>query len=192
MVISELKVEFKKQEIILSENIISLTGNKDHPNASLSYMLYCLTIGKQFNLAYYIAKKMESLAKSDVMALPYGMLLTHLFVHVHTSHPYAITDLHYLMDHVMIPLTEKRVFRIMPKGKRPHPQTPTPTESSESPSPSTHQQEEKDPVNNYTLDPIPYINQLPPIEGGEYLEFKQTKGMFKCLGHFFSNLGKKK
>ncbi|GKA77316.1 hypothetical protein Tco_0783777 [Tanacetum coccineum] len=54
------------------------------------------------------------------------------------------------------------------------------------------EEEENDPVNNYTLDPIPYIDQLPPIEGGESLEFKQTKGMFKCFGHFLSNLGKKK
>ncbi|GJU14684.1 hypothetical protein Tco_1142650 [Tanacetum coccineum] len=108
MVLFELKVDFKKWEIILSENSISLTGNKDRPNACLSYMLYCLTIGKPFNLAYYIAKRMESVTKSDVMALPYGMLLTRLFEHVRTSHPYAITDLYDLVDHVMIPLSKKR------------------------------------------------------------------------------------
>ncbi|GJS91644.1 hypothetical protein Tco_0774280 [Tanacetum coccineum] len=128
------KVDFKKWETILSENVISLTRNKDHPNVFLSYMLYCLTIRKQFNLAYYIAKRMESVTRSDVMALPYGMLLTRLFKHVLTSHPYAITDLHDLVDHIMIPLSETRVFRIMPDGKRPHPQTPT--ESSESQSPT--------------------------------------------------------
>ncbi|GKE26341.1 hypothetical protein Tco_1441725, partial [Tanacetum coccineum] len=38
--------------------------------------------------------------------------------------------------------------------------------SSESPSPTPHQEEENDPVNIYTLDPIVYIDQLPPIEGG--------------------------
>ncbi|GJR58525.1 hypothetical protein Tco_1500687 [Tanacetum coccineum] len=192
MVIYELKVNLKKWETILSENVISLTGNKDHPNACLCYMLYYLTIGKPFNLAYYIAKRMESVTKSDIMALPYKMLLTRLFEHVHISHPFAITDNHYLVDHVMIPLFEMRVFKIMPKGKRPHPQTPTPTESSESPSPAPRQEEENDPVNNYMLDPIPYIDQLPPIEGGESSEFKQTKGMFKCFGHFLSNLGKRK
>ncbi|GJY92506.1 hypothetical protein Tco_0508288 [Tanacetum coccineum] len=126
------------------------------------------------------------------MALPYGMLLTRLFEHVCISRPFAITENHYLVDHVMIPLSERRDFRIMPKGKRPHPQTPTPTESSESPSPTPYQEkEENDPVDNYTLDPIPYIDQLPPIKGGESLKFKQTKGMFKCFGHFLSNLGKK-
>ncbi|GJZ88202.1 hypothetical protein Tco_0659984 [Tanacetum coccineum] len=106
MVLSELKLDLKKWETILSENIIGLSGNKDHPNACLSYMLYCLTIRKQFNLAYYIAKRIESVTKRDVMALPYGMLLTRLYKLVCTTHPYAISDLHHLVDHVMIPLTE--------------------------------------------------------------------------------------
>ncbi|GJY30643.1 hypothetical protein Tco_0414138 [Tanacetum coccineum] len=73
-------------------------------------------------------------------------------------------------------------------GKGPHPQTHL--ESSSSPSP-TQNQEEIDLVDNYTLDPIVYINQLPPIPEGESPEFKQTKGMFKCFSHFLFNLGKK-
>ncbi|GKE45998.1 hypothetical protein Tco_1473282, partial [Tanacetum coccineum] len=133
MIVSELKIEFKKWEIILSENVVSLTGNKDHPNAYLCYMLYCLAIENPFNLAYYIANQMD-------------------------------------------------------KGKRPHLPTSTPpdSESSDSPSPTPHQWVENDPMDNYTLDPIPYTNQLPPIEGGNSLEFKQTKRMFKCLFHFLS------
>ncbi|GJU46353.1 hypothetical protein Tco_1203619 [Tanacetum coccineum] len=35
MIVSELKIDLKKWEIILSENAVSLTGNKDHPNACL-------------------------------------------------------------------------------------------------------------------------------------------------------------
>ncbi|GJY40735.1 hypothetical protein Tco_0428005 [Tanacetum coccineum] len=79
---TKLKTNVKKWEIILSENAISLTGNKDHPNACLCYMLYCLTIGRQFNLAYYIANRMISVTKSADMTLPYGMLLTRLVEHV--------------------------------------------------------------------------------------------------------------
>ncbi|GJT58810.1 hypothetical protein Tco_1002343 [Tanacetum coccineum] len=135
---------------------------------------------------------MVSVTKSADMTLPYGMLLTRLFEHVRVTHPHAFSDDLYLKDHVMIPLFEKRVFRIMLNGKRPCLLTPTPSESSESPSSSSHQEEESDLVNNYTLDPTSYIDQLPPIEGGESLKFKQTKGMFKCLGHFLSNLGKNK
>ncbi|GJV62099.1 putative reverse transcriptase domain-containing protein [Tanacetum coccineum] len=148
MINTELKEVFKKWDIILSENSISLIGHKDHPNASLCYMLYCLTIRKPFNLAYYIAHRM-------------------------------------LVDHVMIPLSNKRVFHLKTKGKRPRLPTPTPSDSGSSESPPTNvnqgtsadQEEPNDLVDNYTLDPIPYLNQLPPIKGGQTSEFKQTKGM---------------
>ncbi|GJR60435.1 hypothetical protein Tco_1502597 [Tanacetum coccineum] len=194
MVLSELKTNFMKWEIILSENTVRLIGNKDHPNACLCYMLYCLTISKPFNLAYYITNRMVSVTKSADMTLPYGMFLTRLFEHVRVAHPYTLSNDLNLMDHVMIPLSNKRVFRFMQDGKRPRLPTPTPSnsKSSDSPSPSLHQRGENDPVNNYTLDLISYINQLSPIKGGESPEFKQTKEMFKCLSHFLSNLGKKK
>ncbi|GJU46352.1 hypothetical protein Tco_1203618 [Tanacetum coccineum] len=112
------------------------------------------------------------------MTLPYGMLLTRLFEHVRVNHPYSFSNELYLVDHVMIPLFEKRVFQFKDKGKRPRLPTPTPpdTESSDSASPTPHQGVENDLVNNYTLDPILYMNQLPPIEGGESPKFNQTKG----------------
>ncbi|GKC21812.1 hypothetical protein Tco_1023962 [Tanacetum coccineum] len=128
-------------------------------------MVYCLAIGKPFNLAYYIAHRMVSVTKSVDMTLQYGMLLTRLFVHVRVNHPYSFSNELYLVDHLMIPLSEKRVFRFKHEGKRPRLLTPTPSnsESSDSPSPTPHQGMENDPMNNYTLDPIPYMNQLPPI-----------------------------
>ncbi|GKE81649.1 hypothetical protein Tco_1551649 [Tanacetum coccineum] len=138
MVNSEMKLDFKKWETIISENAISLSGNKDHPNACLVYMLYFLTIQRPFNLSYYIAMRMASVIKSDFMVLPYGMLLTSLYRHVHTTHPFAISDIYYLVDHVMIPLTEGKTCRIMINGKRPHPQTLS--ESSSSPSPTPNQE----------------------------------------------------
>ncbi|GKA77257.1 hypothetical protein Tco_0783718 [Tanacetum coccineum] len=192
MINTKLKEVFKKWDIILSENAISLTGHKDHPNASLCYMLYCLTIEKPFNLAYYIAHQMVSVTQSSDMTLPYAMLLTRLYKHVRVNHPYALSNDFQLVDHVMIPLSNERVFRLKTKGKRPRLPTLTPSYSSSSESPPTNvnqgtsanQEVPNDPVDNYTLDPIPYLNQLLPIEGGESLEFKQTKGLFKCLFHY--------
>ncbi|GKE60796.1 hypothetical protein Tco_1511163, partial [Tanacetum coccineum] len=119
MIVFELKIEFKKWEIILSENVVSLTGNKDHPNAYLCYMLYCLAIENPFNLAYYIANRMVSVTKSADMTLPYRMLLIRLFEHVCANHLYTFSNELYLMDHVMIPLSEKRVYQFKDKGKRP-------------------------------------------------------------------------
>ncbi|GJX72839.1 hypothetical protein Tco_0311434 [Tanacetum coccineum] len=78
---------------------------------------------------------MKSVIRSNVMVLPYGMLLTRLFEHVRTTHPIAISDLRYLSDNVMVPLTEAKTHRIMIKGKRPHPQTPSKSSSEPSPTP---------------------------------------------------------
>ncbi|GKB54368.1 hypothetical protein Tco_0905121 [Tanacetum coccineum] len=139
MIISELKIDLKKWEIILSENVINLTGNKDHPNACFCYMLYCLTIGK---------------------------ILQPFLLHR--------------------PPNESFDLRIREKGLVSPTPTPSNSESSDSPSPTPNQGMENDVVNNYTLDPIPYMNQLPPIEGGESPEFKHTKGLFKCLFHFLT------
>ncbi|GJY27130.1 hypothetical protein Tco_0401856 [Tanacetum coccineum] len=181
MVLSEMKLEFKKWETILSENAISLSENKDHPNVCLLYMIYCLATQKPFNLAY-IAKRMASVIKSDLMVLPYAMLLTRLYRHVHTTQPIAITNIHFLADHVMIPITEGPTHRIMVVGKWPHPQTSSGSSSSPSPTPN---QEENYPVDNYTLDPVVYMNQLPPILGGESPKIKQTKGMFTVTPSFW-------
>ncbi|GJS37252.1 hypothetical protein Tco_0535634 [Tanacetum coccineum] len=83
-----------------------------------------------------------SVTKSSDMTLPYGMLLTRLLEHVRTTHPQAFSNDLYLVDHVMIPLFEKRVYQIMQDGKRPRLPTLTPSnsESSDSPSPSPHQE----------------------------------------------------
>ncbi|GJX17568.1 hypothetical protein Tco_0218400 [Tanacetum coccineum] len=113
MVLSEMKLEFKKWETILSENAISLSGNKDHPNACLVYMLYCLAKQKHFNLAYYMAKRMASMIKSDLMVLPYGMFLTRLYRHALAIQPIAISNDHYLVDHVMVTIIEGRAHRFI-------------------------------------------------------------------------------
>ncbi|GKB97844.1 hypothetical protein Tco_0983981 [Tanacetum coccineum] len=189
MVLSEMKLDFRKWETILSENVISLSGNKDHPNTCLVYMLYFLANRKLFNLAYYMANRMVCVIKSDLMVLPYGMLLTRLYRHVLTIQPCHVTNAHYLVDHVMVNLIEGRAHRFLIDGKRPHPQTSSSSSSSQS---QSQEQEQINLIDNYTLNPIEYCNQLPPIPGGASKEFKQTKGMFKCFGHFLSNLEMKK
>ncbi|GJY94898.1 hypothetical protein Tco_0511259 [Tanacetum coccineum] len=90
----------------------------------------------KFNVAYYIAKRMASVIKSDFMVLPYAMLLTRLYRHVLSIHPYPTPNIHILVDHVMVPLTEGRANRIMVDGKRPHLQTSSGSSSSPSPTPN--------------------------------------------------------
>ncbi|GJX03149.1 hypothetical protein Tco_0189065 [Tanacetum coccineum] len=189
MELSKMKLGFRKWETILSENVFSLSRNKDHPNACLVYILFCLANRKPFNLAYYMAKRIVGVIKNDVMVLPYGMLLTRLYMQVLTIQPCPTIDAHLLTDHVMVPLTEGWVRRFLVDEKRPHPQTSSSSSSTQS---QPQDQEQIDLVDNYTLDPIEYCDQLLPIPGGASEEFKQTKGMFKCFDHFLSNHGKKK
>ncbi|GJS32352.1 hypothetical protein Tco_0530734 [Tanacetum coccineum] len=136
MVFSEIKIGFRKWETILSENSILLSGNKYHPNACLVYMLYFLASQKRFNLAYYMTKRTTSVIKSDLMVLPYGMLLTCLYRHVLTIQPCPVTNAHYLVDYVMVPLTEGQAHRFTVDGKRPRPQISSGSSSSKSPTPT--------------------------------------------------------
>ncbi|GJV11815.1 hypothetical protein Tco_1353356 [Tanacetum coccineum] len=123
ILLNEMKHIFKKKwEVILSENVISLTGKKDHPNVYLVYMLYCLAIRNPFNLAYYMVKRMVGVIKNEKMVLSYGMLLTCLYRHVSTIQPCPLID-EFLTPYVMVPLTEGRAKRFMMDGKRPHPST---------------------------------------------------------------------
>nr|GFA29362.1 hypothetical protein [Tanacetum cinerariifolium] len=140
-----------------------LLGNKDHLNVYLVYMLYYLANQKRFNLAYYIAMRMESMIKNNFMVLPYGMLLTRLYMHVHTTQLIDISGIHFLADHVMVPLIEGCTHRFMFDGKRPHHQTTSCSSSFPSPTPT---QGEVDLVDNYTFDHVGYMNQLLPILGG--------------------------
>nr|GEY43095.1 hypothetical protein [Tanacetum cinerariifolium] len=121
MELSEMKLEFRKWETILSGNVISLSRNKDHPNACLVYVLFCLATQKHFTLSYYIAKRMVGIIKNNVMVLPYGMLLTRLYRHVLTIQPCPLTDGHFLTAYVMGSLTEVRMKRLLVDEKRPHP-----------------------------------------------------------------------
>nr|GEU98795.1 hypothetical protein [Tanacetum cinerariifolium] len=117
------------------------------------------------------------------------MLLTRLYSHVLSIQPHPLTGAHFLKEHVMISLIEGWVRRFLVDGKRPHPHTSSSSSSTQS---QPQDQEQIDLVDNYTLDPVKYCDQLLPIPGGASEEFKQTKGMFKCFSHIVSNLGKKK
>ncbi|GJS26415.1 putative reverse transcriptase domain-containing protein [Tanacetum coccineum] len=89
MVLSEMKTGFMKWETILSENAISLSRNKDHPNA-------CLVV-----------------IKSELMLLlrRFSLALLHFYAHTMDYVPHK--DARYLIDHVMVPdVSSCRLIRI--------------------------------------------------------------------------------
>ncbi|GJR31768.1 hypothetical protein Tco_1108000 [Tanacetum coccineum] len=71
-------------------------------------MLFCIATSTHYNLAYFIAKRMEFVTKHAWLILPYGMLLTRMFNHVIFENPELSNPLYVLYDRVMYPLAAQQ------------------------------------------------------------------------------------
>ncbi|GKD97654.1 hypothetical protein Tco_1381551 [Tanacetum coccineum] len=100
----EIIPTLKPLEKIIWENVFCLGGNQDHVPACLCFMLYCAVHSERFNLAYYMAKRMEWVSKQARLILPYGMLLTRLFTFIMSEYPKLNNESYVLYDRVMTPL----------------------------------------------------------------------------------------
>ncbi|GJT45311.1 hypothetical protein Tco_0954026 [Tanacetum coccineum] len=100
----EIVSTLKALEEIIRENVFYLGGNRDHVPACLCYMLYYVANSKKFNLAYFMAKRMEWVTKQARLILPYGMLLTCLFDFVIGENLELQNESYVLYDRVMNPL----------------------------------------------------------------------------------------
>ncbi|GKA34467.1 hypothetical protein Tco_0720896 [Tanacetum coccineum] len=93
---------------IIQENVFCLGGNQDHVPACLCYMLYCVANSEKFNLAFYMAKRIEWVTKQKRLILPYGTLLTHLFKFVMNESTELMNESYVLYDRVMNPFTSQQ------------------------------------------------------------------------------------
>ncbi|GJW47640.1 hypothetical protein Tco_0079286 [Tanacetum coccineum] len=93
---------------IIQENVFCLGGNRDHVPACLCHMRFCIVTSTQYNIAYFIAKRMEFVTKQARLILPYGMLLTRMFDHVISENPELSNHLYVLYDRVMYPLAAQQ------------------------------------------------------------------------------------
>nr|GEY39385.1 pentatricopeptide repeat-containing protein [Tanacetum cinerariifolium] len=59
----EIEQTLKPLEEIIKENVFRIGVNRDHVPACLCYMLYCIANSEKFNLAYFLAKRMEWVTK---------------------------------------------------------------------------------------------------------------------------------
>ncbi|GJU29793.1 hypothetical protein Tco_1173382 [Tanacetum coccineum] len=100
----EIDPTLKPLEEIIQENVFCLGGNRDHVPTCLCYMLYCAVHSKRFNLAYFMAKRIEWVTKQKRLILPYGMLSTHLFKFIVKENPKLENESYVLYDRVMNPL----------------------------------------------------------------------------------------
>ncbi|GKB79073.1 hypothetical protein Tco_0945968, partial [Tanacetum coccineum] len=103
----EIEPTLKPLEEIIRENVFLSGGNRDHVPACLCYMLYCVVHSKRFNLAYFMAKRMEWVTKQKRLILPYGMLLIRLFKFIVRENPELENESYVLYDRVMNPLAAK-------------------------------------------------------------------------------------
>nr|GEU30795.1 reverse transcriptase domain-containing protein [Tanacetum cinerariifolium] len=67
----EIMPTLKPLEEIIRENVFCLGVNRDHVPARLCYMLYYVVHFEKFNLAYYMAKRIEWATKQKRLILPY-------------------------------------------------------------------------------------------------------------------------
>ncbi|GJW92197.1 retrovirus-related pol polyprotein from transposon TNT 1-94 [Tanacetum coccineum] len=103
----EIQTHMKPWVDIIYENAICLGGHKDHVSACLCHMLYCIKTSPQYNLAFFILKRIKKTRNKPKKILRYGMLLTRLFKHVVSVSPELSID-HYLShDLVMYTLAPR-------------------------------------------------------------------------------------
>ncbi|GKC41030.1 hypothetical protein Tco_1053414 [Tanacetum coccineum] len=161
----EIEPTLKPLEEIIQENVFCLGDNRDHVPACLCYMLYYVVHSEKFNLAYFMAKRMEWVTKQKRLILPYGMLLTHLFKFFMNENRELKNESYVLYDRVMNPLTaqqEQKTRKDLGKRRGRH---STSSSFAFSQASSSHLNDDDDGNNEGTSrasapSPICYVNSL--------------------------------
>ncbi|GJS78853.1 hypothetical protein Tco_0728734 [Tanacetum coccineum] len=141
-------------------------GNQDHVPACLCYMLYCVVYSKKFNLAYYMAKRMEWVTKEMWLILPYGMLLIRLFKLIMNENHELYNESYVLYNRVMNPLFAQQERKTRKdRGTRRGRHSTSSSSAFDQPS-SSHLNDDDDDGNGEgtsrasTPSPIHYVNSL--------------------------------
>ncbi|GJU64985.1 hypothetical protein Tco_1246820 [Tanacetum coccineum] len=100
----ELHTYLRSWEEIIRENGISLARNYDHLNACCAHMLYFLVNEKLYNLAYYIARRIENIKRCHNKVFPYHLLLTCLYHWIMTTFPNIAGPQYLLVNLEMAPI----------------------------------------------------------------------------------------
>ncbi|GKE21041.1 hypothetical protein Tco_1432553, partial [Tanacetum coccineum] len=156
----------KPLEEIIQENGFCLGGYRDHVPACLCYMLYCVVHSEKFNLAYFMAKRIEWVTKQKRVILPYGMLLTRLFKLIMNENCNLYNESYVLYDHVMNPLVAQQERKTRKdRGTRRGRHSTSSSSAFDQPS-SSHLNDDDDDGNGEgasrasTPSPIHYVNSL--------------------------------
>ncbi|GJU10333.1 hypothetical protein Tco_1132729 [Tanacetum coccineum] len=104
----EIRQDLKHWEELIRENMFGLRDHWDHLSACLAHILYCILAERQYNLAYFFFKRIESARATPTANLPYGMFLTRLFRYVMEHYPHLDNGIYNVVDRVMSPLALKQ------------------------------------------------------------------------------------
>ncbi|GJU39408.1 hypothetical protein Tco_1192365 [Tanacetum coccineum] len=106
-------------ELVIRENVYSAIGNRDHTQAVIALMLYCLENSQPFNLAYFIIRRTYFFRYRRDKVLAYGMILTPLFKNLKANMAQGSFDERYkLVPRKMSSLKAKQPKRPPPKRTR--------------------------------------------------------------------------
>ncbi|GKE21536.1 hypothetical protein Tco_1433048 [Tanacetum coccineum] len=162
----EIVPTLKTLEEIIWENVFCLGGNRDHVPACLCYMLYYVVHSEKFNLTYYMAKRIEWVAKQKRLILPYGVLLTRLFKVIMNENHELYNEYYVLYDRVMNPLAAQQEQKPRKdRGTRRGRHSTSSSSAFDQPS-SSHLKDDDDDRNGEgtsrasTPSPIHYVNSL--------------------------------
>ncbi|GJW08438.1 hypothetical protein Tco_1570861 [Tanacetum coccineum] len=189
---NELFDHLRPCELVIRENIYSTIGNRDHNQAVIASMLYCLENKQPFNLAYFIIRRMYFFRERRDKVLPYGMILTHLFKNLKANMAQGSFDERYKLFLMKMSSLKAK------QPKKPPPKRTRNVGKSKRTQLSTSSSTESPPLDNgdfpsTKLSPRLYSRALKD-DPKMSKEQRETRGMFKNLGlalHNFARLLKK-
>ncbi|GKD23420.1 hypothetical protein Tco_1225123 [Tanacetum coccineum] len=182
---NELFNHLRPCELVIRENVYSAIGNRDHTQAVIALMFYCLETGQPFNLAYFIIRRMYFFKYRKDKVLPYGMILTRLFRNLKANmaeHPFD--ERYKLIPRKMSSLKAKQPKKPPPKRTRnvgKYKRTQLSTSSSTESPPSDNGE-----FPSTKLSPR-FYSRAPKDDPNIYKEQRETRGMFKNLGRALHN-----
>ncbi|GJZ73366.1 hypothetical protein Tco_0637512 [Tanacetum coccineum] len=109
----ELSPDMKQREELIRENVFGLGGHRDRLPTCLAHMLYCVVAEEQYNLAYFLVKRIQCARATPTVNLSYGMFLTRLYRHVMETHPHLDNGIYDIVERVMRPLALKQTRRLI-------------------------------------------------------------------------------
>nr|GEY00602.1 hypothetical protein [Tanacetum cinerariifolium] len=185
---NELFDHLRPYELVIRENDYFAIGNRDHTQAMIDLMLYCLENRQPFNLAYFIIRRMYFFRYRRDKFIPYGMILTRLFKNLKANIAQGLFDeRHKLITRKMSSLKAKQ-------PKKPPPKRTRNVGKSKRTQLITSSLTESPPLNNgdlpsTKLSPISYhkaIKDDPKMSK----EQRKKSGMFKNLGRALHNFAR--